>query len=1068
MSGMTIGEQSAHSDPRDNTVQVIVLVLGGIGSLVAALAGFGYLRWRAPQLAVLTALEVVAAFGFFGAHRLATRKRKRGATIILLSTLLLIAAPLALITRLDLALVLGAVLVLISLGIVLFPHRWLPVMVGIATVLVFDWFAQRQSFWERISAFQDPVNLLAGTQAIVLTFLAVAGLSLGLYARGRSMRVRLWVYFGLLFVLPTALAFSAAALVEAVDSERASLVQMQDLTRRTVNRFTGELQRLQDDLVRVERLEIAHLRTLLEAESASQAFGYAYALELSRFGVLVERQATFDAIFLVAPDGTIVLSSNPVDRGEEFAYEALAGDDVVGPLFDIARTPSLIKAPAVTLALPVRGPQDRVIGLLVGQVALSRLLRSANELRASVPGVPIHLYLVDEKAQVVASDPPGAQPSHTALMRLLKDHGDGEGRFPDASGDVLLTTYHWFPALGIGLLLERPALPVVLNALLSAAPVWGLFAGAVCVALVGLILLSRVVTSPLLEVMTLAEELADGAVEQWPNVTSHDEVGRLISALGRVVARFEAKVHAVEAQAREHVQRFKRQLAWLQSMSRALGDAVEASEAESVLRSLVRHVGSLPDVGWVGVWLLDDSGSKFVLKAAEGTCEDEQRQDGAVRRLSEEGLLSQVFEAGQVVTDRLATGTSAEGRKHVRLALPLWAGNGTRGVCEIHLARDCVSQEELDTLQALAGHVSQALDAFYRNSVLQERLEELERRWWAERLEHWRELVQRRQLLTFVYDGVDVRAVDGEETSIAADLVLPLGDPQTPLGRLIVSRSEGADSISAEQLRQAEAIVREVVDALERARVLHDTRQAWAAMQRLLEGLRAMMAADTPSEILDAIMTYAQVPQLDRGWLVLWEARWDGERALRLAGLRAADGGTFRGVSKWWDRTICPALYVAEPRERWVLDVAADQTLDSDSRRFLLQLGLRSALLWPIRRDGDAVGWLILGGSEPLAEPPPLETSIWRGLVEHAGHALRHVVALTKAHDRILREQNVAIVGERVGRSTDVHTILQVSLRELGRVLRASQGVIYLNADMPTLDEGYGSSDRVEGEDQSR
>jgi len=1068
MVAPVVQAHAAYSDLQDTETQGIALALAGVGGLVVALAVLGYFRQHALQFMVLAVLEAIALLGFLVAYRWAARKRKGGIALLLLSALLLIVTPLATIARLDLALVIGGVLVLVSLELMYLPRWWLLAVISAATVPAFSWFVQRQSLWVRVPVLPDPIARLVGSEAIVLACLIIAGLSLILHARGRSLRTRVSVTFGLLFVLPTALGLGAAILMVAMRGERVALTQMQELTAKTAEGFAREIRGLQDALAQVERLERTHLHTLLGAEPGSQAFDYAYAVELPRFGVFAGRHATFDVLSLVAPDGTIVLSSNPVFRGMQFTSAVLSEKSATRPVLDIVSASSSIGGPAVRLVLPVRGARGGVTGFLVGEVALSRLLELLDESQTPVRGAPTNFYLVDDKAQVVMSDPPGAMPAPVVLKDLLQRRAggdsDGERRFLDTTGDVLLVTYRWFPALDVGLIFERPASSVISRALANAASTWGLFVGAICMALVGVGLLSRVVTSPLRHAVVLAERFADGREVGWPRVTAPDEAGRIVAALSRVSDRFEAQVRDVEARAREQIRSLERQVAWLKTAPQLLEATASARDVASSVRSLAARLVTLPQVDWIGIWLLDDSGSQLILKAAEGVAIGGLRRgEGVVQALSEGTPLCQAFEMGCPIDCRSAGEASVEG---VQLALPLGAGVESYGVCEIHLALDHVSQEEMAALQVLASYAGWAVDGVYRQLESQERLERMERLRQAERFEHWHELAKHRHM-TFVYDGVEVRAVGDDGLPIEADFVLPIGDPRAPLGQLLVSRRAGMDEVSAEQLTEARAILEEVSDALERARLLATTRQAWVAAQHMLEGLRAMMAAETPAAILDAVMAYGQAPQLDRGWLALWEARWDGDRVLRLVGTRTGEGDASREVSKWWDHALCPVLYADEFEERWILDVKADQELDGASRDFLsLGLGLGSALLCPIECEGEEIGWLILGSREPLVEVPGLGTDVWSALMDYVGLALRRLTALMKARDRAAREERVTVVSERVGRSTDVHAILQSSLHELGRILRASEGVIYLDASTSTSNERRRMTDQVEGESE--
>ncbi len=108
------------------------------------------------------------------------------------------------------------------------------------------------------------------------------------------------------------------------------------------------------------------------------------------------------------------------------------------------------------------------------------------------------------------------------------------------------------------------------------------------------------------------------------------------------------------------------------------------------------------------------------------------------------------------------------------------------------------------------------------------------------------------------------------------------------------------------------------------------------------------------------------------------------------------------------------------------------------------------ALVVPVKLRDVSVG--VIGFHRPAeaGEWQPEEIALAEGVAERAALALENVRLLEETQRRAAQEQLLAEITARVRASTEIDAILRTSIRELGRALRASDGLIRLEVSAET------------------
>ncbi len=146
------------------------------------------------------------------------------------------------------------------------------------------------------------------------------------------------------------------------------------------------------------------------------------------------------------------------------------------------------------------------------------------------------------------------------------------------------------------------------------------------------------------------------------------------------------------------------------------------------------------------------------------------------------------------------------------------------------------------------------------------------------------------------------------------------------------------------------------------------------------------------------------------------------------------------------------------PAEMWAPLFAEARRQDQPVSGRLAEDGGPHALAVPVRLRDVPIG--VIGFHRPAeaGEWRPEEVALAEGVAERAALALENVRLLEETQRRAAHERLAADISARVRASTDVDTILQTAIRELGRALRASDGLIRLEASPETGLHRAGSS----------
>ncbi|MBC7225978.1 MAG: GAF domain-containing protein [Thermoflexales bacterium] len=530
----------------------------------------------------------------------------------------------------------------------------------------------------------------------------------------------------------------------------------------------------------------------------------------------------------------------------------------------------------------------------------------------------------------------------------------------------------------------------------------------------------------------------------------------LREALGRLRAatrELEEQRRTLEKRVAERTADLARRTAQLEAASAVARRAAEIRDVDDLLNETVRLISEQFGFYHAGIFLIDEAGEYAVLRAASSEGGKRMLARGHRLAVGEMGIVGYVAGTGK---PRIALDVGADAvffsnpdlpHTHSEMALPLKVGDRVIGVLDVQSVEpSAFTDEDVAVLQTMADQITLAIENARLLSEVQDRLREVEAlsREYARR--EWAQMVSERPGWGYVYDGVEVRpreqASPPEGISSGLTVPLQLASGET-IGRVALALPDRPPA--DEDVALVQAVAQQAALALESARLFQETRQTLSEMEALYQASRVISTAGSPDEILHAFVDHVIPAQVDRCILALLDPESSEEPTIEL--VAAWDRGKERSpvVGRRWGVAQIPFLSRLTTDPVVVSDVANDPKVDDASRYVALNiLGIRAFLAVPLMAGQRLLGWLLV---ESLSGPYPFtdrEIRLYRTLADQAAVALERMRLFEETRRRAEWERIRAEVAARVRASTDMETILRTAVREMGRALRASEGIIQL------------------------
>src|SRR6266508_1988184 len=363
-------------------------------------------------------------------------------------------------------------------------------------------------------------------------------------------------------------------------------------------------------------------------------------------GLLVKNDSSFTDASIINSQGMEVVKVSdrkvyfPSDLTDQSTspklVKALKGEDYVSPVHTSTRA-----QPYVTLAIPLWGAAQSIVGVVSSEADLSFLWEAIGKIRFGTAG---YAYLVDEHGNLIAH-----KDATLVLKRMNLGQVDGVKKFlhnpkladstpahemRGLTGSPVLVTYTPVPELGWSVVLEEPVDAALANVeiLKRSALVFlvvGLFVGAAIIAWV-----SQKITRPIQELRQDVATIGAGSLEHRTNIRTGDEIEELADEFNKMTNALQNSYATLE----QKVDQRTKEISALYSVTTAVNQTLSL---KNILDAVIAKIAEIFRFESTRVYLFNDEMEELELWASfEGG--------------SQHSIATRTFKRGEGIVGRVA------------------------------------------------------------------------------------------------------------------------------------------------------------------------------------------------------------------------------------------------------------------------------------------------------------------------------------------------------------------------------------------------------------------------------
>ena len=338
-------------------------------------------------------------------------------------------------------------------------------------------------------------------------------------------------------------------------------------------------------------------------------------------GLLVKNDGSFTHASIINSQGMEVVKvsdrkvyfpSDLIDQGKSLKFiKALKGEDYISRVYTSTRA-----QPYVTLAIPLWGAAQSVVGVVSAEADLSFLWEAIGKIRFGTAG---YAYLVDEYGNLIAH-----KNAALVLKQMNLGQVDGVKNFlrnptradpaPAHEGRGLmdgpvLATYAPVPELGWAVILEEPVDAAIakVDLLKRSALVFlvvGLFVGAAIIAWV-----SQKITRPIQELRQNVATIGAGNLEHRADIRTGDEIEELAAEFNKMTDALQNSYATLE----QKVDQRTNELSALYSVTTAVNESLALKD---ILNAVIAKIAEIFHFESTRVYIFNDELKELELRAS--------------------------------------------------------------------------------------------------------------------------------------------------------------------------------------------------------------------------------------------------------------------------------------------------------------------------------------------------------------------------------------------------------------------------------------------------------------------
>jgi GAF domain-containing protein/HAMP domain-containing protein len=685
-----------------------------------------------------------------------------------------------------------------------------------------------------------------------------------------SIRTRLIVTIIAFTVLPAAFIGVIATTLSGQgtrDRVANTLEAISTLKGSQLQYWTNELQL--DLAAEVERdADSRRMLRLMTSEPTTIVFQTLYDIEHSIFDNSIASRQIFDELFLLDLHGNIVLSTNRLQEGKNYAYRDFYINGLKEPYLQSFKYEISLDKLSMVVSRPLKDDQDHVVGVLAGRVNTDRL----NEIMLERTGIGQsgETYLVGPNGMLLTQ---ARSPEYRVAETYVSSQGAvlgaqtgqaGSGAYINYQSVPVIGAYRWIPELNSTLLAEQTqdeafaTLRATINLIILASTV------ALVASMAAAVFISRNLTQPIIELTETSEEIAQGDLDIRADTRRTDEIGVLAQAFNSMTSQLRELIGGLERGVADRTRQLETRSEQLLAAAEVSRSVSTILDTDVLIQRVVNLIQQRFNLYYVGLFLVDAQREWAVLRSGTGRAGQIMLQRGHRLRIDESSMIgwsikhSQARIALEAEADpvRLATSDLPETRSEA--AIPLRSRGQVFGAITIQsIEPEAFDTETIAVFQTMADQVAVALDnsrlfADTQNALIaaQQAYGELSREAWVERLQTKPIAYRRTTSGVLPAEPTPAEKITQEKTSNGS-LVVPIKTRGYTIGyvnakkRLTITGDQAPSETSdwnMEEIGLLETLIDQLGVALDSARLFEETQQH-AERERIVGEVTSRMRA---------------------------------------------------------------------------------------------------------------------------------------------------------------------------------------------------------------------------------
>jgi putative methionine-R-sulfoxide reductase with GAF domain len=541
--------------------------------------------------------------------------------------------------------------------------------------------------------------------------------------RSTSLRNRLLLAFIALTLLPVLITGSVASVISSQGLQDEVFIQLNSLVSLKETEINSLLKVLQTnlDLISEDQITQQNIISLLRNNPDLFINESKLRSDLLNFS---KKTGYFTELFILNREGKIVLSTNDtqeekIQTNQAYFTQGMLDRFVAPPTYEVS-----LDTYSIVISQPIKTGSGQTVGVLAGLVDLSTL----NDIMSAGGnlGETVETYLVSTNYAALTNLQHGEFILGKTYIRTegvtnaIRTKSSGSGVYTDYGGHPAFGAYLWIPELQLAVIAEHDRTDALQSSNRVFQTTIALILITMLAALIVAFIIARGITSPITNLVNIAESISHGNLELQADVQRNDEIGALAQAFNVMTLRLRELITTLEQRVADRT----RALETSTEVSRRLSTILDEKQLTA---EVVEQVKNAFNYYHVQIYLIDENSQELVMIGGTGDAARNMlarghkitKGAGLVGRAAETNtsvLVSNTSRDADWLANPLLPETKSE------IAVPISIGAKVFGVLDVqHNITDGLKQDDVSVLQAISNQIAIALQNARSYSATQQR-----------------------------------------------------------------------------------------------------------------------------------------------------------------------------------------------------------------------------------------------------------------------------------------------------------------------------------------------------------